>query len=95
MEEKMVIIENLCLEFKKEQILQGINIAFEKGKIHGLVGRNGSGKTMLMKCICGFVNPTAGTVTIQGKTIIMASHNSEDIRLLCDTVHEMEQGKLV
>ena len=41
----------------------------EKGKIYGLVGMNGSGKTVLMKCICGFLQSTKGKVTVEGKVI--------------------------
>ena len=85
MEEKMVVIDNLCLQVKKEQILNGINIEFEKGKIHGLVGRNGSGKTMLMKCICGFVKPTKGTVTVQGKVIGRDRDFPESLGLIIET----------
>lgn len=65
----MIEIKDLSLTIKKTEILKHINIAFEKGKIHGLIGRNGSGKTMLMKCICGFVLPTEGTVYVGGKQI--------------------------
>lgn len=65
----MIEIKNLSLTIKKTEILKHINITFEKGKIHGLIGRNGSGKTMLMKCICGFVRPTEGTVHVNGKQI--------------------------
>lgn len=50
-------------------VLNDVSISFEKGKIHGLIGRNGSGKTMLMKCICGFVPVTQGSVTVNGKKI--------------------------
>lgn len=50
-------------------VLNDVNISFEKGKIHGLIGRNGSGKTILMKCICGFVPVTQGSVTVNGKKI--------------------------
>ena len=46
--ECMIEIENLSLTMKKQIILSDINLTFEKGKIHGLIGRNGSGKTMLM-----------------------------------------------
>ena len=46
-----------------------MSIEFEKGKIHGLVGRNGSGKTVLMKCICGLMPLTSGTITVDGKVI--------------------------
>ena len=45
----MIIIKNLSLLIKKGHILKEIDIEFERGKIHGLIGRNGSGKTMLMK----------------------------------------------
>ncbi len=45
-------VNNLGLTIKKDTILSDVNIKLEQGKIHGLVGRNGSGKTMLMKCIC-------------------------------------------
>ena len=62
-------VKNVGLKIKKDVILKGINVNFEKGKIHGIVGRNGCGKTMLMKCICGFVKPTDGEVFVEGKKI--------------------------
>lgn len=65
----MIEVNNLFLTIKKVPILVDINTSFEHGKIHGLIGRNGSGKTMLMKCICGFVKPTNGTITVDGKRI--------------------------
>ena len=65
----MIQVQNVGLIIKKTHILQGVSVSFEKGKIHGLIGRNGSGKTMLMKCICGFVKPTTGTITVNGKVI--------------------------
>lgn len=65
----MIKVNNLSLSIKKTVILKEISINFEKGKIHGLIGRNGSGKTMLMKCICGFVKPTNGTVFVGDKQI--------------------------
>ena len=65
----MIQIENLSLTLQKIDILKDINLNLENGKIHGLIGRNGSGKTMLMKCICGFVHPTSGTIQIDGKYV--------------------------
>ena len=62
-------VKNVGLKIKKDVILKEINVSFEKGKIHGIVGRNGCGKTMLMKCICGFVKPTDGEVFVGGKKI--------------------------
>ena len=58
--ENVIVLENVCLTIKKHEILKNITHSFEKGKIHGLIGRNGSGKTMLMKCICGFIKATEG-----------------------------------
>ena len=59
-------VENVTKAFGETTVLSDINVALEKGKVHGLIGRNGSGKTMLMKCICGFVPVTGGTITIDG-----------------------------
>ena len=64
----IITIKNVGLTIGKTEILKEINAEFERGKIHGIIGRNGSGKTMLMKCICGFVRPT-GEVTVGGKRI--------------------------
>lgn len=65
----IIKVNNINLKIGNTQILKNVDISFEKGKIHGLIGRNGSGKTMLMKCICGFVKPTAGTVFVADKQI--------------------------
>lgn len=65
----MIEVNNVCLSLQKNEILKDISVRFEQGKIHGLIGRNGSGKTMLMKCICGFVKPTSGEIIVSGKRI--------------------------
>ena len=59
----------LSKSFGQEEVLKDINIKYETGKIHGIVGRNGSGKTVLMKCILGFLKPTQGSVSVFGKKI--------------------------
>jgi len=65
----MIDVKYLSLILQKNKILNNISVHFERGKIHGLIGRNGSGKTMLMKSICGFVKPTSGEITVDGKRI--------------------------
>lgn len=45
------------------------HLELEKGKIYGLIGRNGSGKTMLMKCICGFVKPSDGEIRVRNQVV--------------------------
>ena len=57
------------LTIGKTAILNDVTVSLEAGKIHGLIGRNGSGKTMLMKCICGFIRPTRGVVVVDGKRV--------------------------
>ena len=69
MNQYMIDITDVGLTIRGREILHEINVQFECGKIYGLVGRNGSGKTMLMKCICGFVHPTHGTVRVNSKVI--------------------------
>lgn len=64
-----IIIEDLHKSFGKEEILHGISRKFETGKIHGIIGNNGSGKTVMMKCICGFLRPDQGHVWVGGKEI--------------------------
>ena len=60
---------NLHKTFREEEVLKGITCDFEAGKTHAIVGNNGSGKSVLFKCICGFIKPTEGTITIDDKVI--------------------------
>lgn len=55
--------------FKETEALKNVTISFEKGKIHGIIGRNGSGKTVLFKCICGLMRLDSGAITVEGKTL--------------------------
>ena len=67
--ENVIEVNQVTKSFGNATVLKEVSVSFEKGKIHGLIGRNGSGKTMLMKCICGFVPVTSGTITVNGKII--------------------------
>lgn len=68
-ETAVVSVSHLSISFGQEQILGDINLSLKKGAIHGIIGRNGSGKTVLMKCILGFLRPQAGCVQVFGKVI--------------------------
>lgn len=81
----IIEIKNVSLTLRNTQILKGISKSFEKGKIHGLIGRNGSGKTMLMKCICGFIMPTEGEITVYGKKIGKDCDFPESIGIIIET----------
>ena len=69
MAENVIEITNVTKRFGSAEVLKNVSINFEKGKIHELIGRNGSGKTMLMKCICGFVPVSEGKILVEGKHI--------------------------
>ncbi len=62
-------ITHLSKNIKKAVILDDVNMELESGRIYGLKGKNGSGKTMLMRAICGLITPTNGTVEIDGKIL--------------------------
>lgn len=64
-----IVVDNLVKRFGKTTVLNGVSVEFEREKIHGIIGRNGSGKTVLMKCICGLTPITGGTVTVNDKKI--------------------------
>lgn len=64
-----IVISNLSKTINKVPILTDINMELEPGKVYGLKGKNGSGKTMLMRAICGLIIPTEGTITIDGEVI--------------------------
>lgn len=64
-----IIVDNLVKRFGKTTVLNGVSVKFEREKIHGIIGRNGSGKTVLMKCICGLTPITGGAVTVNDKKI--------------------------
>ena len=65
----LIQVEHLSKSFGSETVVKDVSRAFEAGMIHGIVGNNGSGKTVLMKCICGFMIPSAGRVLVDGKEI--------------------------
>ncbi|MDE5696362.1 MAG: ATP-binding cassette domain-containing protein [Lachnospiraceae bacterium] len=65
----VIRIENLSKKFGDVMVLENINLNFERGKIYGIIGRNGSGKTVLFKLMIGYLKPTGGRVVVCGKEI--------------------------
>lgn len=64
-----ISIQNLSKTLKGHKVLDNVNLNFESGNIYGLVGRNGSGKTMLLRAICGLIIPDEGTISVNGKIL--------------------------
>ena len=98
-EEVAVSVHKVNKYFGNEQVLKDIFLELEKGKIHGIIGRNGSGKTVLMKCICGFLRPTSGAVKVFGKFIGSDCDFAPNTGMLIETpgflTHETGMNNLV
>lgn len=77
-------LQNVSKKIRGSMILRDISLEIEKGKIVGLSGENGSGKTMLMRLIAGLVLPTDGTITIQGKVLGKEIEFPESIGILLE-----------
>lgn len=80
-------VKNLNKEFKSNSVINDITYTFESGKIYGLYGRNGSGKSIFLKLICGFYKPTSGTILINGKDYNIGNEFPDCIRALIEEPH--------
>lgn len=83
--ENVIEIQNVSKHFGEEHVLKEVSHTFEKGKIHGIVGNNGSGKTVLMKCICGFLKPDSGAIFVNHKQVGVETDFPEDIGIIIET----------
>jgi len=80
-----ISVQNVTMRFGEDTVLHDVSHDFEEGKIHGIVGNNGSGKTVLMKCICGFLNPTEGRVLVNYKQVGKDMDFPEDMGIIIET----------
>jgi ABC-2 type transport system ATP-binding protein len=67
--EPIIVVDHVTKRYKEGTVLKDVTVSFEQGKIHGIIGKNGSGKSMLFKTICGFVRPDEGKVTVNGQVV--------------------------
>ena len=77
--ETCIEVQNVVKRFRDQVVLKNVSISFEKGQTHGIVGRNGSGKTVLFKCICGLMHPEEGVILVNGKRVGRDVDMPEDI----------------
>lgn len=92
-EERAMNIElkNYSKQIKGRMVLNNINYTFESGKIYGMFGRNGSGKTMLMRAIAGLIYPTTGEVIIDGKLLHKDISFPENMGVIIENMELMPQ----
>ena len=81
----IISVKNLSKDFGQERVLHSVTRDFERGRIHGIVGNNGSGKTVLMKCICGFLIPDSGSITVNGERVGVDVDFPRDMGLIIET----------
>ena len=67
--QEIIKIENASKSFKSQTVLKGVNVTVLSGQSFGFVGQNGSGKTVLLKLICGLMYPEQGRVIVGGKQL--------------------------
>lgn len=83
---KKIIIKNLSISFGENNVLSSINLCFDAGKIIGIEGPNGSGKTVFMKSISGFLHPSKGAIIVYGDILY------KDVEFPRDMVVSFENG---
>lgn len=81
----VIEVKNVYKSFGEEEVLKDVSRSFEIGKIHGIVGNNGSGKTVLMKCICGFLKPTSGQIFVNYKEVGRETDFPKDVGIIIET----------
>lgn len=79
-----ITVKELSKEFKGNIIINNINVTFEEGNVYGLIGRNGSGKSVFLKMLCGFYAPTSGEILFDDIDYIKINGFPKDTRALIE-----------
>ena len=80
-----ITIDHVTKSFGQEKVLREVSLNLRAGAIHGIIGRNGSGKTVLMKCVCGFMQPGRGEIRVFEKRIGHDCDFAPDTGMLIET----------
>ncbi|WP_084508887.1 ABC transporter ATP-binding protein [Paenibacillus assamensis] len=89
----MIRAERVSLQYQNKQVLEDISFNLEGGKIYGLLGRNGAGKTSLLSVLSAFVKATSGSITIDGQPIFENAALMEQMVFIRDVKLDEESGK--
>ena len=84
-ENKGILVEHVYKAFGKEKVLEDVNMKIAPGHIYGVVGNNGSGKTVLMKCICGFLKPDSGSIYVNEQRVGKDCDFPESVGIIIET----------
>ena len=81
----VISVQAATKQYGEATVLDDVSFTIESGKIYGIIGRNGSGKTVLFKCMCGFIPLTSGVITINGKQIGKDIDVPDNIGIIIET----------
>lgn len=84
-------VKNVTKKIKGNTVLSNINLEFHSGKIYGIVGKNGSGKTMLLRILAGLIRPTEGTVHVDGQELHKDISFPPDMGIIIEKPELLEQ----
>ena len=85
MMDSIITLDHVSKSYRQQQVLKDISVSFAKGRIHGIIGRNGSGKTQMFKVIAGYVLPDHGTVVVNGEKIGVKTDYHRHLGMLIET----------
>ncbi len=80
----LIELRNVSKSFKGLPLFENLSVSFEKGKIYGIVGHNGSGKSVLFKMICGFIFPDEGRIFVNGEELGKNKRFPENFGIIID-----------
>lgn len=86
----MIAVDNLKMQFGSEEILKGISTVFEQGKTNLIIGQSGSGKSVMLKCLIGLLQPVAGSISYHNKPTNQM--NLQQQRILREEIGMLFQG---
>ncbi|BDF59143.1 multidrug ABC transporter ATP-binding protein [Christensenellaceae bacterium] len=85
MKDISISVQHVYKDFNGEEVLRDVHHDFETEKIHGIIGNNGSGKTVLFKCICGFLFPSKGKILVDYEQVGKDMDFPEDMGIIIET----------
>ena len=77
-------VKNVTKSFKNVEVLHDVNLSFQSGNIYGIYGRNGAGKSVFLKLLCGFYIPTKGTILYDNENLNLKNEFPKDLRALIE-----------
>ncbi|WP_203334476.1 ATP-binding cassette domain-containing protein [Planococcus beigongshangi] len=91
---RKIELQNVTLRFRKFEALKDISLSLDANKIHGLIGRNGAGKTSLLSLLAAFREPTDGQITIDGEPVFENPDKMQQVMFVYDKKYDEEYDKI-